>query len=78
MKGGRLSARDESVTRMLGIIRETRRVRITGLYAAITVDLDDLGALVCPVCGTARFYSESDLVRHLAYHARVEAGRRQA
>lgn len=60
---------------MLGIVRETRRVRIAVPHAAITVELDDIGALVCPVCGVARFYSARDLVRHLAYHARTEHGK---
>ena len=70
-----LASRDESVTRMLGLVRETRRVRLTLTHASITVELDDIGALICPICGVARFYSTHDLIRHLAYHARAEHNR---
>ena len=62
------------VVGMLGLRGERRLARLDTPNGSFMVEVDERGALLCPVCG-ARFYNARDLVWHLAYHARAQ-GRR--
>ncbi|GAB6148349.1 hypothetical protein [Stetteria hydrogenophila] len=71
MKWRRLSEEGPgSSAGMAGVKARLRIVQVKSVHGSFKAPVDGNGALVCPVCGAARFYSVKDLVYHIAYHAR--------
>lgn len=72
-----VESKGKSAADLLGLNGGGRSVRVESLHGSFTVNVDENGALICPICSTARFYSVKDLVYHISYHVRFKGSSKE-